>query len=103
MALMNCGKLKNYHDTMIEEGALAKLHTTLSITTQPEVCPVCESHGTTDLKGSPLMHKPGNHFHQSTIQDRLAQMLKASSRMDISKFTYQCDVCKDDHKINEDR
>ncbi|MCP3665228.1 MAG: hypothetical protein GY696_22475 [Gammaproteobacteria bacterium] len=97
MALMNCGELKNYHDTMIEEGALAKLQ----ITTQPKFCPVCESHGTTDLKGSPLMDKPGNHFHQSTIQDRFAQMLKASSRTDISKFTYKCDVCKDDHKIND--
>ncbi|MCP3668325.1 MAG: hypothetical protein GY696_38545 [Gammaproteobacteria bacterium] len=101
MALMNCGELKNYHDTMIEEVALAKLHTTLSITTQPKFCPVCECHGITDLKRSPLMDKPGNHFHQSSIQDRFTQMLKASSIADISKLTYKCDVCKEDHKIND--
>ncbi|MCP3665906.1 MAG: hypothetical protein GY696_25985 [Gammaproteobacteria bacterium] len=101
MALMNCGELMTYHDTMIEEGALADLHTTLLITTQPEVCLVCESHGTKDLKESSLMHKPGNHFHQSTVQDRFAQMVKASSRTDISKFSYECDVCEEDHKIND--
>ncbi len=96
MALANCDELKNYHDTMIEEIDLVKLHTALSSTTQPSFCPMCESHGTTDL--TPLMDKPGNHY-QSTIQDRFAQMLRASSKLDISKLTYECDECNEDHEL----
>ncbi len=102
MALANCDELKNYHDTMIEEIDLAKLHTALSSTTQPRFCPMCESHGTTDLTRPPLMNKPGNHYHQSTIQDRFAQILRASSKLDISKLTYECDVCNENHKINNE-
>ena len=102
MALAECDELRNYQDTMIEEIDLTKLHAALSSSTQPGFCPICESHGTTDLTKPPLMKKPGNHYHQSTIQDRFAQILRASSKLDIGKLTYECDVCKEEHKINDE-
>ncbi|MCP3667665.1 MAG: hypothetical protein GY696_35105 [Gammaproteobacteria bacterium] len=102
MALAECDELRNYHDTMIEEIDLTKLHAALSSSTQPRFCPICKSHGTTDLTKPPLMKKPGNHYHQSTIQDRFAQILRASSKLDIGKLTYECDVCKEEHKINDE-
>ncbi|MCP3665416.1 MAG: hypothetical protein GY696_23460 [Gammaproteobacteria bacterium] len=67
MALAECDELRNYHDTMIEEIDLTKLHAALSSSTQPGFCPICESQGTTNLTKPPLMKKPGNHYYTGQI------------------------------------